>query len=139
MMLIAVLILTILLYGELINRWQFKGDENITNIPAILDIAEAEKLSEASLNPYQLYNKSDVRVADGDFVRLKDVKVSYRIPQSFLKKTFIQSANVSLQGYNLWLLYSDDKLNGIDPEFYQSGGISLPLSRTYTFSLNVKF
>jgi TonB-linked SusC/RagA family outer membrane protein len=125
--------------GELINRWQFKGDENMTNIPAILDTSEAEKLREAGLNPYRLYNKSDVRVADGDFIRVKDIKLSYRLPQSFLKKTFIQSANVSLQGYNLWLLYSDDKLNGIDPEFYQSGGISLPLSRTYTFSLNVKF
>ncbi|WP_101261584.1 SusC/RagA family TonB-linked outer membrane protein [Labilibaculum filiforme] len=125
--------------GDLINRWQFKGDENITNIPAILDISEAEKLDEAGLNPYELYNKSDVRIADGDFVRLKDIKVSYQLPKSLLKNTFVQSANVSLQGYNLWLLYSDSKLNGIDPEFYQSGGISLPLSRSYTFSLNVKF
>ncbi|MCY1633434.1 SusC/RagA family TonB-linked outer membrane protein [Marinifilum sp. D737] len=125
--------------GELINRWQFKGDEKITKIPAILDISEAEKLDEAGLNPYELYNMSTERVADGDFIRLKDVKISYSFPKRMLKKTFIEGANLSLQAYNLWLLYSDDKLNGIDPEFYQSGGISLPLSRTYTFSLNLKF
>jgi TonB-linked SusC/RagA family outer membrane protein len=125
--------------GELINRWQFKGDESVTKIPAILDRAEAEKLDDAGLNPYEMYNKSDARVADGDFVRLKDVKVSYSLPKKLLRKSFIEGANVSFQAYNLWLLYSDDKLNGIDPEFYQSGGISLPLSRTYTFTLNLKF
>lgn len=125
--------------GDVINRWQFKGDENTTNIPAIPDIAEAEKLKDAGLNPYQLYNMSTERVADGAFIRLKDVKISYVLPKNLLQKTFFDGINISLQAYNLWLLHSDDKLNGVDPEFYQSGGISLPLSRTYTFSLNFKF
>lgn len=125
--------------GDLINRWQFPGDEQITNIPAILDKTMEEQLDERSLNPYELYNKSDLRVADGDFIRLKDIKVSYKLPKKLLQGTFIRSANLSAQAYNLWLLYSDKKLNGIDPEFFQSGGISLPMSRTYTFSVNLKF
>jgi len=37
------------------------------------------------------------------------------------------------------LMYSDDKLNGIDPEFYSSGGVSMPISRMYTFTLNLGF
>lgn len=121
------------------NRWQFPGDEKLTNIPAIITPIKEEMLETANLHPYRLYNKSDLRVADGDFVRLKSVKLSYKLPQSVFKNSFIKAASVNFSAYNLWLLYSDDKLNGLDPEFYQSGGISLPLSSSYTFTLNLKF
>ncbi|GAL80861.1 hypothetical protein JCM19274_1487 [Algibacter lectus] len=51
----------------------------------------------------------------------------------------MKSASMSLSAHNLWLIYSDDKLNGVDPEFFQSGGVSLPLTKTYTFTLNFNF
>jgi len=121
------------------NRWKNSGDETITNIPAILSRQLSDQLNDAGLNPYQLYNKSDVRVADGGFIRLKNVNVDFRLPQQWLRNTFINSANVKFQAYNLALLYSDSKLNGIDPEYFQSGGISLPMARTYTFSVNLNF
>jgi TonB-linked SusC/RagA family outer membrane protein len=125
--------------GELINRWQFAGDEKVTNIPAIITRKMSQSLDDAGLNPYAMYNLSDARVADGSFVRLKNIRLGYALPKQILAKTFIKSADVSLSAYNLALLYSDKKLHGIDPEFYQSGGISMPLSRTYTFTLNFKF
>ena len=125
--------------GDLINRWSFPGDEQVTNIPAIITPGENQKLEDESLNPYELYNNSDVRIADGDFIRLKSIKLTYTLPQSLLSRTFIKSASVSASAYNLWLLYSDSKLNGLDPEFYQSGGISLPMSRSYTLSLTLNF
>ncbi|MEP1488010.1 MAG: SusC/RagA family TonB-linked outer membrane protein [Algibacter sp.] len=125
--------------GDLINRWSLPGDENITNIPSILSEIASQGLDNQGLNPYELYNKSDVRVADGDYVRLKNIKLSYRLPQSFLKRTWLKSATASLSAHNLWLIYSDDRLNGIDPEFFQSGGVSLPLTRSYTFTLNFNF
>lgn len=127
------------LSGELINRWSLPGDENITNIPSILNEIEVENLRSEGLNPYDLYNKSDIRVADGDFVRLKNIKLSYRLPSSLLNKTALKSASMSLSAHNLWLIYSDDKLNGLDPEFFQSGGVSLPLTKTYTFTVNLNF
>jgi hypothetical protein len=46
---------------------------------------------------------------------------------------------MSFQATNLWLLYSDSKLNGIDPEFYLAGGVSMPVTKMYTFTLNVTF
>jgi TonB-linked SusC/RagA family outer membrane protein len=125
--------------GDLINRWSLPGDENITDIPAILSEIASQNLDNQGLNPYDLYNKSDLRVADGDFVRLKNVKLTYRLPQSFIQRTWLKSATASLSAYNLWLIYSDDKLNGIDPEFFQSGGVSLPLTKSYTFTLNFNF
>lgn len=40
---------------------------------------------------------------------------------------------------NPLLIYSDKKLNGQDPEFYRTGGVSQPITSQYTFSLNVSF
>lgn len=122
---------------ELKNRWQVDGDEKLTNIPAILDKRTYKRIE--GKQTYQMYNKSTERVAKGDFVRLKSLSLSYNMPSRWLKNTFINSANLSLQGTNLLLLYSDSKLNGIDPEFYLSGGVSLPVSRMYTFTVNLNF
>ncbi len=125
--------------GQLINRWQFEGDEAYTIIPAILDPITQEKLKTQSLNPYPLYNKSNVRVAKGDFIRLKNVSLTYNLPHKWLQHTFIKSSDLTFSGYNLALLYSDDALHGIDPEFFQSGGVAIPLSPSYTFALKIKF
>ncbi len=122
---------------ELANRWMVPGDEAYTNIPAILDRRSQDVLG--GDNAYDLYNKSTERVAKGDFIRLKDVTLSYRLSSNVLDKINIKSGSLSFQATNLWLMYSDDKLNGIDPEFYSSGGVSMPISRMYTFTLNLGF
>lgn len=127
------------LSGELINRWSLPGDENITNIPSILSEIAVQSLRSQNLNPYDLYNKSDLRVADGDFIRLKNIKLTYRLPTKIIEKSPLKAASFSVSAHNLLLLYSDDKLNGVDPEFFQSGGVSLPLTKTYTFTVNLNF
>lgn len=126
--------------GDLKNRWVLSGDENLTNVPSINTLLK--KLSyedEGAFNPHDLYNRSDVRVAKGDFIRIKNVRLSYRLPNSHMPFGNIDNMTFSLSAHNLWLLYSDKKLRGVDPEFHQAGGISLPLTRTYTLSLNIKF
>ncbi|WP_101310510.1 SusC/RagA family TonB-linked outer membrane protein [Labilibaculum manganireducens] len=121
------------------DRWSAPGDEQFTNVPTIVDRRFDDDLNAQSLNLYEMYNKSDVRIADGSFVRLKTISVGYNIPKTFAQKIGIQNARVSMQAQNIALLYSDSKLNGLDPEFYRSGGVALPVPRTYTFSLNVGF
>lgn len=122
---------------ELKNRWILPGDENITTIPAILDKRTMDKNS--WYNMYELYNKSTERVTKGDFIRLKDISLSYTLPQEISKKFYCNVLRVSLQATNLWLVYADKKLNGMDPEFFASGGVSLPIPKMYTFTLNVGF
>lgn len=123
---------------EILNRWQMYGDENITNVPAIPAYKMWQQDYEG-LNAYSLYNNSDVRVAKGDFVRLKDISVSYTLPKEWLNNTSIQGLNFTFNVNNLWLIYSDKKLNGMDPEFFNSGGVALPTQRTYTFTLGINF
>jgi hypothetical protein len=62
------------------------------------------------------------------------------VPNTLIKKLKLSSLTVSLEGQNLALLYSDrENLNGQDPEFFSSGGVSLPQPRMMTVALNVGF
>ena len=118
-----------------LDRWVLPGDETRTNVPSILDVTNQYQLQ--SVYPYNTYNYSTVRVADGGFVRLKQVTASYAIPQKYMKSLGLNTASVSVVGNNLWLIYSDSKLRGQDPEFYSSGGVALPMPRQFTVSLKV--
>ncbi len=123
--------------GELADRWAVPGDEELTDIPTILDRNEVQQNTDAN-QAYFLYNKSTVRVASGDYVRLKTVRLTYTLPPAFTQKMRLQSANVSVEGQNLALLYSDrENLRGQDPEFFSSGGVALPQPRLITFTLNI--
>ncbi|UXX78790.1 SusC/RagA family TonB-linked outer membrane protein [Reichenbachiella carrageenanivorans] len=122
--------------AEMANRWVVPGDENTTNVPAILD-QQLVSAGGEDLNAYSLYNLSDIRVADGDYIRLKNVRLSYQLPSPWVQKIGLNNVNMSIEGQNLWLIYSDDALNGQDPEFFSSGGVSLPQPRLVTFSLNI--
>ncbi len=122
--------------AELADRWAVPGDEELTNIPVILDRGVAQSNGNV-IQAYNLFNKSDVRVADGDYIRLKAVRLRYQLPNDFMDRLGLSSASISLEGQNLALLYSDDELNGQDPEFFRSGGVSLPQPRMVTFTLNV--
>ncbi|MEE1946040.1 SusC/RagA family TonB-linked outer membrane protein [Pedobacter sp. KR3-3] len=130
---------------DLLNRWVMPGDEKFTSVPAILDPLSASKIVDANGSAidiryaYNLYNFSTERVAKGDYIKLRQVALSYNLPKSFFSKLGMSAASVSLVGNNLLLLYSDKRLNGQDPEFYNSGGVALPVSRQYTLSLKVGF
>ena len=80
-----------------------------------------------------------MRVADGGFVRMKNISLAYNVPENFLKKVHLHSMNLNLNLTNPFLIYSDKKLKGQDPEYYKSGGVSLPTPKQYTVTLNIGF
>ena len=122
---------------EFKNRWIMPGDEDLTNIPVILSTRQYDKYSNMA-NAYSTYNYSSVRTAKGDFVRLKDVSIGYDLPTTVLG-THIKTASVRFLATNLFLLYADRKLNGQDPEFVRSGGVSSPVPKQFTFSVRLGF
>ncbi len=124
--------------AELANRWAVPGDEELTNIPVILDQGIAQSNGNV-VQAYQLFNKSTARVADGTYVRLRMIRLAYSLPSALIGRIGLSSTSVSVEAQNIALLYSDSKLNGQDPEFFSSGGVSLPQPRMLTFSLNVGF
>ena len=119
------------------NRWMKAGDENITNIPTIVSKRIYEEYGSSLEATYNAFNYSDQRVAKGDFVRLKEVSLSYQLPKKWISKIGFTNASLKAAGTNLFLLYSDKALNGQDPEFFSTGGVALPVSRQYTLSLKL--
>lgn len=120
---------------EFNDRWMVPGDEKYTNTPSILDAYTAAQ--QGGAYPYNNYNYSTERVAKGDFIRLKTVSLAYNLTPSLLKRTGINGASITLATMNPWLIYSDAKLKGQDPEFFNAGGVAQPLQKQVTLALKV--
>ncbi|MBN8854572.1 MAG: SusC/RagA family protein [Sphingobacteriales bacterium 50-39] len=124
--------------NEFKRRWELPGDEKLTNIPSIAMFTQAGyQLQQQSAFPYNNYNYSSDRVADGGFARLKAVTFSYLLPGTLMTRLGMRSGSLSVTGNNLWLIYSDSRLHGQDPEFFGSGGVALPVNKQITFSLKL--
>lgn len=119
---------------EFKNRWTVPGDERYTTIPVISSKRQNAEISNLEV-AYNAYNYSTERIADGGFIRLKEVSLTYDLPKSFLEKIRFSSASLKLQATNLCLLYADKKLNGQDPEFFNAGGVATPNPKQFTFTL----
>jgi TonB-linked SusC/RagA family outer membrane protein len=125
---------------EFYNRWLVPGDENITNVPVIASQSLIQSYGANQLTrAYNAYNYSTERVADGDFIRMKNISLGYSFDKQIVNRVGLSSFRLSLQTTNPFLIYSDSKLGGQDPEFFRSGGVAYPISRMFTCSLNVGF
>ena len=122
------------------NRWLNPGDEFKTDVPVLPSQELIAKVGKENIErAYNTYNYSQMRVADGGFVRMKNISLAYDIPENFLKKVRLRSMNLRLNVTNPFLIYADKKLKGQDPEYYKSGGVSLPTPKQYTVTLNIGF
>jgi hypothetical protein len=123
---------------DFINRWIQPGDEAITNIPVIASSRQANQYRNLD-RAYNAYNYSTARVADGSFVRMKEISLSYDFPKVMIEKLKMQHLSLKLQATNPFLIYADKKLNGQDPEFFRSGGVAVPMSQQFTLTVRVGF
>jgi TonB-linked SusC/RagA family outer membrane protein len=118
------------------NRWTVSGDENITTIPVIADQRQNESNGYLSY-AYNAYNYSTARVAKGDFIRMKEISLLYDFPKSWLRTFKVSDLSLKLQATNLFLIHADKKLNGQDPEFYNTGGVAAPVPRQFTLTVRL--
>ncbi len=121
---------------EFNNRWIVPGDENYTDIPVIASRNQNNANSHLAY-AYNAYNYSTARIAKGDFVRLKELSLSYDFGKNLAKKVGLNSISLKLQATNLCLLYADKKLNGQDPEFFNTGGVAVPVPKQFTMTLKL--
>ena len=121
---------------EFKNRWTVTGDENRTNVPVIAD----RRMNQQDTNlkrAYNAYNYSTVRTAKGDFIRMKEISLSYDFPKTWISHLKLNTLSLKLQATNLFLIYSDDKLNGQDPEFFNTGGVAAPVPKQFTLTVRI--
>lgn len=121
---------------EFKNRWVLAGEEAVTDIPVI--VSAGQSTSDRYLKTlYNAYNYSTARIAKGDFIRMKEISLSYDFPKVWVAKLGVNDLSLKLQGTNLFLIYADDKLNGQDPEFFRTGGVSAPVPKQFTLTLRI--
>lgn len=130
------------LHKDLLKRWKQPGDELTTNIPGFVFDGSTNYFlhtpSGGLLTSYEMYNYSDIRVVKGDFLRCRSLSLSYSIPQKYLTHTGISMMSCMFNVTNPLTICSS-KFRGQDPEQGGTGGTALPITQTYSFSLNISF
>ncbi|MDR3712313.1 MAG: SusC/RagA family TonB-linked outer membrane protein [Puia sp.] len=102
-----------------LNRWQKTGDA-----------ASTQRFTQG----YGLYNSfldavaSDYAYTDASYIRLKNLSLSYSIPESWRRSLHLLACRFYIQGQNLFTI---TKFKSSDPE-NQGGGASLPPLRVIT-------
>ena len=63
------------------------------------------------MSPYTMYNQSDLRVADTDFIRCRQISLQYDLPDAWVNKIGVRraSVNASLVILSLLLLTKHGK------------------------------
>ena len=105
---------------RLLERWKEPGD--ITDIPR-----------------HGVYTEFDSRLLeDASFLRLKNLMLSYSLPQSVLRKSkAFSGVRIYAQGQNLFTL---TKFSGLDPEGTSNiYAAQYPMARQFTFGLDLTF
>lgn len=121
---------------EFYDRWIFPNDEKYTNVPSIMEGFTLQKKLNGS-TPYNNYNYSTERVAKGDMIRLKNVSFTWQVPAKTIQRLGVNSLSLQAVANNPWLIYSDKKLQGQDPEFFNTGGIAQPVQKQITLSIRL--
>ena len=121
---------------EFNNRWVIPGDENKTTVPVIASIRQNKNDTNLSY-AYNAYNYSTERIAKGDFIRMKEISVGYDFPRRIVEALRLSAFSLKLQATNLFLIYADKKLNGQDPEFFNTGGVAAPTPKQFTLTLRL--
>lgn len=108
------------------RAWQAAGDEATTDIPAI-----------SSTNYSHIIRGSSKNVIDGDFIRLRDVILSYTIPSHFLEDFRMKELTLNLRAGNFWLWTKNKE--GIDPETQGLGVRTFSVQKTFTIGATLTF
>ena len=123
---------------EFADRYINPGDELKTSVPVIASARQNRDINNLFV-AYSAYNYSTARVAKGDFIRLKEISLSYDLPKKAVEAIRLSSLSFKLQATNLALLYADKRLNGQDPEFFNSGGVAVPMPKQFTLTCRIGF
>ncbi|UYQ95966.1 SusC/RagA family TonB-linked outer membrane protein [Chitinophaga horti] len=109
------------------DRWTTPGQTAAYQKPTASPFSDAGRLIPTlSMSDRQLINSS--------FIRLKNVSLSYRLPQRWLTKMKFTNVRLFIEGQNLWT-YATTK--GVDPETINGFASTVPVLKTFAGGINV--
>lgn len=114
-------------YGSrLLDAW--RPDNMGSTIPAV---SSSDVNNEQRVSSYFVENTS--------FLKLANLEIGYRVPDSWVKAARMESARLYLSGQNLLTIkkgWGDNAFTGADPE---TPNLAYPVPRAITFGVNVSF
>ena len=119
---------------KVLDRWQKPGD--ITDVPRVQD---------GDITSWGYSTPLTANIYKSDFIRLKNLTLGYKIPQSVLDRIKINSIRLYASGQNLAII---TPYPGADPEVTSTGNATAtqgfdknmtPNARTYTVGLQITF
>lgn len=117
-----------------LTLWRNPGDEKIPGMAPSMNRNIDYTLA-------QTWYSADIHVKKADYIKLRDVSLSYNMPKKWLKRHNLENLMLTCQISNLWWWA---KNGDIDPEAYTttlfgSGVLKSPNPVTYTFGLSMNF
>ena len=133
---------------DLLNRWMKPGDEERTNIPAIicggsphLDVYTKPWTENTNYygpklhsNAWTMYDYSDVRVVSANYLKFSNLNLTYEFNKKQLDRMGMQRLAITLSAYNIYT-FCNKELRGQTPT--QGGFTEVQLSDTPSFTLGV--
>jgi TonB-dependent starch-binding outer membrane protein SusC len=109
------------------NRWRKAGD--VTDVPAVI-----------WGNTTNSFQSSSRFLYDGSHARLRDLTLSYNLPDRLTRTAGLRSAMLFVRGNNLYV-WSKDKRIWQDPQVDFDGQMNqeLPVAKTFTFGIDLSF
>lgn len=138
---------------DYLNRWKNPGDEQYTNIPAIIgknsdsyfryqnhwsSSLTDDGIQEIASSYWDMYDYSNLRVASANYLKLSNIRLSWELPQVWMKQIGVQRLELTASGSNLFTLCAKE-LKGQTP--VQGGFTTVQLSDrpSFSFGLSVTF
>jgi hypothetical protein len=109
-----------------LDRWNSDGD--VTDVPAFVP---GNGTSSNEFSTRYMYK--------GDYLRLRNIGLTFQLPASLTKKAGLTSAKLYVRGTNLWTKTFDKNLT-VDPEQPVDGitDLQFNIPKSYTVGLSIE-
>ncbi len=119
---------------DILNRWT---PENPTSTLPKLMTSDERPGEYIRYAEFGLFSNLDIWVKKQNYFRFQSIRLGYDLPEKWLRPLGVKSANVSLEGRNLWVIASNYD-NYLDPE--TMGNLyAQPIPKSFIFGLNINF
>jgi len=121
-------------FGLVTKLFTNAGRFNIMDVPYWTPTNPNNKWPRPNINQTEPLYSAALQYYDGSFVRIRNVTLGYKLPQTVVNRIGISSARIYVQCQNAYVFTS---YYGYDPE--SATGAAAPSPRTLVLGLNVNF